>query len=69
LEEKAAKEKAYESGNRKRVKRPRPVRDAGSTYKSGTKDRAEAEARKEEQRKKTGTTNPKKGKTKANKKK
>ncbi|HPD90284.1 MAG TPA: Ig-like domain-containing protein [Bacillota bacterium] len=69
LEEKAAKEKAYESGNRKRVKGPRPVRAGGSTYKSGTKARAEAEARKEEQRKKTGTTNPKKGKTKANKKK
>jgi methionine-rich copper-binding protein CopC len=69
LEERAAKEKFYEDGNRKRVKQPRPIREAGSEYKSGTKARAEKEARAEEQRKKSGTTNPKKGTSKAKKKK
>lgn len=49
----------------KKVKAPRPVSAGGSTYKSGTKKKAEAEAKSMAEKKAAGTTNPKKGKSKA----
>lgn len=52
----------------KRVKAPRPISAGGSTYKSGTKAKAEAEAKLAAAKKAAGTTNPKKGKSKAKKK-
>ncbi len=52
----------------KKVKVPRPISAGGSTYKSGTKAKAEAEAKLAAAKKAAGTTNPKKGKSKAKKK-
>lgn len=49
----------------KKVKAPRPVSAGGSGYKSGTKKKAEAEAKAIAEKKAAGTTNPKKGKSKA----
>lgn len=71
LEEKGKRNKVESDPNHKKVKAPRPIKDGGSDYKSGTKARQEA-AEKEALKKKTsGTTNPKqvKGKTKKKKKK
>lgn len=67
LKSKGLYKEEEENPNVKRVKAKRPIKTAGSTYVSGTKARAEAEAKREEARKAKGTTNPKKGKSKARK--
>ena len=60
-ERQAAIEAALAAG-RKHVSRPRPISEAGSTYKTGRKALAEKKAAEEAARKAKGTTNPKKGK-------
>jgi hypothetical protein len=71
--EKPAEESASanEAGRRvKRVKGPRPIAAAGSSYRTGRKAAAEERARKEAARLAKGTTKPKnKGTTKSKKKK
>jgi hypothetical protein len=56
--------------NHKKVTAPRPIREAGSEYKSGTKARQEAAEKEAAKKRAAGTTNPKqgKGKTKSKKK-
>lgn len=55
--------------NRKRVKAPRPIKEAGSDYKSGTKAKEEAKKKEAAKKRAAGTTNPKKGKGKSKSKK
>lgn len=54
--------------NKKKVRERKPITLAGSTYKSGKKAIFEAELKKEEARRKAGTTNPKKKRTTGKKK-
>ncbi len=69
----SGKKKEYVDPSRKRVSKPMPISAAGSTYKTGRKALAEAEAAKkaaeEAARKAKGTTNPKKKGKKGKKKK
>jgi hypothetical protein len=68
--EKPAEESASMSGRRvKRVKGPRPIAAAGSSYKTGRKAAAEEKARKEAAGLAKGTTKPKNKSTKNKKKK
>lgn len=72
VDPKSIKEQEIEKPDTHKVKGPRPITAAGSTYKTGRKAEAEKKAREEEERKAKGTTNPKnknKGKGKKKKKK
>lgn len=69
LEEKGmTREEAYDP-NLKKVKAPRPIKEAGSDYKSGTKAKEEAKKKEAAKKRAATTTNPKQGKGKAKKKK
>ncbi|MDX9888703.1 MAG: Ig-like domain-containing protein [Anaerovoracaceae bacterium] len=69
LEEKGMTREEASDPNRKKVKAPRPIKEAGSDYKSGTKAREEAKKKEAAKKRAATTTNPKQGKGKAKKKK
>jgi hypothetical protein len=69
LEEKGMTREEALDPNHKKVKAPRPIKEGGSDYKSGTKAKEEAKKKEAAKKRAATTTNPKQGKGKTKKKK